>query len=337
MRQLRDPIRETWEKRLQALAGDYEAAYGQSTDDPNAVARSQAKRNAAAIEREMEELQCKLDARERNRPHAERNPDRLVRGFEQDMHEIDFDKVDEALRQIFAQHSSAGRAGLLLFQRSSAMNGRLCAARVRERLRPKTSPGKFRPERVALQPVDINGRFRLLRRIAAVFGDHWSELPDGDELVAEVTKTLVGSLDAGGILLLEIDGCELLEHDPGAFEWLVTVFWRSVLRELEARKDARVITLIMLLFVDVTVPDGVLAPEICCSEGMFRRDRLLDVPLAPWTYDDVLQWIAAYAAPDGYPHEQLEWLAKRVMKASNREPCRIEQELLTRCAGLEPV
>jgi hypothetical protein len=59
-RRVPDRVRSTLKKALEALSEDFEAAYNQSIDDPNAVTRNQAKRNAEAIERQMRKIQEKL-------------------------------------------------------------------------------------------------------------------------------------------------------------------------------------------------------------------------------------------------------------------------------------
>jgi hypothetical protein len=142
-----DAQRAALQDALAQLVPQYQAALIQSVSTPDALAAVQAEQRAEEIARRMELFQARLDRLPRSRSAAclDSGPDpRGLHDYLRDkVHLVDFKRVHAALETLLAAEVGRVRAGLLLLRRCSEMNGRLCAARVRESLRERTGVGRF--------------------------------------------------------------------------------------------------------------------------------------------------------------------------------------------------
>ncbi len=324
------------------LAKQYEAAVMQSATTADAAVRVQAEQSAASISERMTKIQHQLEQLELVLPafgdalDPGRDRSRIQRQLSEHLHKIDFEQVERWLRDLMRDHAKRGRAGLVMFDNAGTMNGRLCAERVRKILGAKTSAGKFRHMPIRFRPADRNDSGALLRHLAIHLGLDLADRLQGEQM-AFISETLCGSLQAGGILLLEIGHCDYLTRDhPAAFQWIVTEFWQRLLRDLETASCGfpASVTVIVLLFFDAKVPDEAVALEHRCDTGCFKRERLLEFALVPWTRQQIIDWLCSYGLPDNYPEDDTRVLADTIHDATGGTPSLIENELLERCAAL---
>jgi len=264
---------------LERLAEQYAAALEQSASAIDAAAAVQARQQAEAIDKRMQDTQRELDHMElslsepNQKDDTGRDPGRVHDLLRERLHRIDFRQVERAIRRVLDADTERGRAGLLLFEHCSRMNGRRCAERIASIL--KAEGGElFQPYPIGLRHGDRNGAGALLRHIAPYFNLD-IEARTRPEQLARVSESLTGSLQAGSIALIEVGGCDWLTYDePEALHWLVTDFWRCLLADLEtaARKLLPgTVTLIVLLFFDGEVPAGARDPALPAAEVRSTR------------------------------------------------------------------
>jgi len=333
--------RKSLERALEKLAQQYDAVLMQSVTVIDAGARVQAEQQVAEIDRRMETLQEELDQLALAPPNPARrddpgpDPSQVHDLLRERLHRIDFRQVERVIRRLLDGDADTGRAGLLLFQQGSDMIRRLCAERIVNIL--KTESGAlFRHFPIELRYGDRNDAGALLRHLAA-----YLDLDVGGrsrpEQLGLVSEGLCGSLQAGSIALLDIGGCDWLIHDePAALRWIVTDFWRRLLLDLQtaARQLPGSVTVVALLFFD-ELPAGVLTPVHFCTVDDLRRERLVKMGLHPWTLVEVEDWLNRWGMP-GHPLDETRHIAERIMWISGGMPSVIANELLQRCAALQP-
>jgi hypothetical protein len=333
--------RQAKEKQLGLLAEQYEAALMESAMAAGPT-RVQAEQRAAQIDERMKELDDEIrklalapvdtNRDDDNGPEPSQVHDLL----RQCLHRIDFRQVEGVIRRLLDADSDSGRAGLLLFQRCSRMSGRRCAERIVSIL--KAEGGElFRHFPVGLRPGDRNDAAALLRHLAAHLNLSIEARPRSEQL-ARVSGGLCGSLQAGSIALIDVSGCDWLTYDePEVLRWLVTDFWSTVLAELQAtaRQLPGSVTLIGLLFFDDELPAGALEPAHCCGIDNVCPARVLEIELRQWSRTEVLDWLMRFGMP-GHPQDDARRIADIVMRVSAGMPSLIENELLNRCAQLQP-
>jgi hypothetical protein len=336
--------RETLNNALIQLAQQYEAAIQQSVNAIDAVARVQAQRQADLLEQQMAELEDKLARMELAHPlpcspddpgRSWSEVDKQLRG---DLNKIDFRQVERLIRKLLDDDSDAVRASLLLLQNCSEMGGELCAARIKEHLQ-RTTNVSVRDHHIGFRPEGVNTRATLLRPLAEWAHINPHSVPTVELLLGQVSQALSQSMQSDEIVILHIKACDnLTKGQPDALHWIVTEFWCRLLEDLGrvAPGLAGPVTLIALLFFDQAVPDGALVPEHCCCIDDFRRDRLLDIGLRPWTPEDVRKWLTAWGGFSQYPRAQVMQLVDEIMDRSQGIPFQVANELLERCAAPQP-
>jgi hypothetical protein len=318
----------------------YDAELKQSVLETGA-AKVRSIQQAAGYKTEMDDLQRQIEDIDRVSPPvtalrgAERDPVSVTQHLSENLYRIDFKHVKRWLADLMDTDCEDGRAGLLMFQCSRKMSGRLCAELLRETLTSATDTGKFRLISVGLQPGDHTDVGAPLRRLADVLG---LRLTDGDptEQLAAVTRTLCRSLQPGSIVLLNIEHCDYWTHGyPDALQWMVAHFWRQLLEDLktEARKHGSV-TIVVLLLFEGEIPQEALLPEHCCCIDSFRREQLLVVELTHWRPNELEHWLMHWGLPRGYQRTNTLVLVETIMRATEGMPMLIEHQLLECCPPL---
>lgn len=318
--------RESLEKRLEALTEEYSALSAAIENETNPATKTKQKRCLKAVESEMDEIEGKLEGLDSRR--------RLLE-LQSKLPEIDFELLAETIQKILKDHGEGGCAALLLFQKSAKMGGEWCAARIRELLRRKTHPGQFRHIPVAFQPTERVEVMTLLRCLGQHLG---IDDPAGRELRSfseHVVQTLCGSLQNGSIVLIECHKCDYFLNETDIFYWIVEDFWGAMVRELAAiAKTYYGVKVIALLFVDDILPAGCFAVDQRCTFEHFQKDRLLEIPLEPWTCEDIKDWIVQYSGLSllGY---QIDLMANKIYRSTLEGlPGLVVHELLKECCPI---
>lgn len=311
-----DKRREGLEQRLEALTEEYSDLSTALANETNAVIKAKFKRQLKGVEKEMDDIEKKL----------ERSSSQL----ESRLHEIDFKLLEQIIREILTNHQEEGCAALLLFQNSARMGGEWCAARIRELLRRMTLEGQFRHIPVEFQPGGRADSMALLRRLGQDYGIE----PGGQDLtdfLPLVVQKLCGSLQNGSVVMIECRRCDYLKRDPDLFRWVLRDFWERVVQDLKTvAQDYDEIKVIMLLFVDGVLPQDCLPAEHCCQREQFRKDRLLEIPLESWNRQNIREWIARYSGRSLWRSE-IDSMADTIYESTNGDPTLVAHALLREC------
>ncbi len=325
------------ETKLERLWENYQAAIDQSTAVLGAVESQQLQRQADAIYEQIEKLDDDLRLLDTKPTEtsvdaetAQSDTGRWHRELKSKLPEIDFKLLEQTLLRIMQDHSDEGCASLLLFQKSSQMGGEWCAGRIRELLQRKTRQGQFRHYPLAFQATEQIEGMALLRRL----GPHLNLDPASHDLrgfAQQVVQTLCSSLRTGSVVLIECGRCDDLLNDPDVFRWLVEDFWGDLVRKLATvANNYEAIKLIFLLYVDGSLPENSIAEGYCCTLDDYQKHKLLEIPLNPWEWNDIHEWIASYSCRE-LNKQQLRRMTDKIYNATNGLPGLVVHELLKEC------
>jgi len=327
--------RQILEGKLERLWDDYQAAIDQTTAVLGAVESKKLQRQAESTYKQIEKLDAELrqlDTKPTETPAETAQTDigRWHRELESKLPEIDFKSLEATLLRIVREYTDEGCASLLLFQKSSQMGGEWCAARIRELLRRKTRQGQFSHYPLSFQATEQVESMALLRRL----GPHLGLEPANHDLqnfARQVTQTLCGKLRTGSVVLIECGRCDDMLRDPEVFRWLVEDFWGDMVRRLALlANDYAAIKLIFLLFVDGPLPENTIAEKHCCTLDDYQKNKLLEIPLKPWDWDDIHDWIASYSCLP-MNKAQLKRMTDKIYNATEGLPGLVVHELLKEC------
>ena len=323
-------------KALEKLEEDYSTTYEQITETLENAEVNKLLRKAERLSKLIDKMESDLkllDIRPRVTEDKTIKPADIVwlhRELQTKLPEIDFKELEETLLKIVDVQSKEGCAALLLFQKSSKMGGEWCAARIKNLLKGKRQvPFSHIP--LVFQATDKAGAMMLLHRLGEYCGMNYGSL-DLLNFARQVTQTLCGSLQAGSVMLIECHRSEYLLDDPGISRWLVEEFWGELLRELaKAANKFPKIKLILLLFVDGTLPPNAIADELQCTLENYQKHKLLEIPLTPWNRDDIYDWIVDYSGLLGLENADLVRRTDKIYNATDGLPGLVVHELLKEC------
>jgi len=333
---IRAAKRQILENRLGALLRDYEDTEGQIDWALQAADRNSLRRKAAAIWKEIEEVNCELKGVELapSRPSqgtAGPDPAHVYRELRAKLAEIDFEALERALRKILNTRRDDGCAALLLFQQSARMGGEWCAARVRALLARETDPGCFYPYPIEFQPGEHIDRMAPLRKLGDYLG---LEQPadDPQAFAHQIVNKLCGSLQMGSVILLELRRCDYLVDVPGVLPWLIKQFWQRLVQELATvAQEYYGVRIIALLFFDAELPLETFPADICCTLEHFERRHVLEMTLCSWSREEIRDWITRFSGLT-LKRRDVDRMADTVYKATDGIPSLVAHQLLDLCS-----
>ena len=327
--------RETLRKSLNELEKDYSTTYEQMLETLDNVEINKLQRKADRLSKRIDKLEAELKLLDMRPVEITDNTIKqdlawLHRELQSKLPEIDFKELEITLLKIVNDQSKEGCAALLLFQQSSKMGGEWCAARIKDLLKGKRQV-PFLHIPIEFQANDQAEAMMLLRRL----GEHCGMNPVNPDLLEfarQVNRTLCGSLQTGSVMLIECRRCEYLLESPEVSHWMVKEFWSELLRELATVTNKfPKIKLILLLFVDGTLPSNAIADELRCTLEDYQKHKLLEIPLSTWNKDDIYNWIVDYSGLLGLENANLDRMTDKIFSATDGIPRLVVHELLKEC------
>lgn len=269
-------------------------------------------------EAEINELKKQLDAL--NNQESENDPvlastrqrqtDQLLR---EKMREIDFAHAKEMLYRTILHPQKAKRpfASFLLLHDSEDKAGDLCLLHIKKEL----SSRNFRQITVQFGFKPFNTQ-SFLNELAAHF--KVDSLTDLEAYAEAIIDTICAALSRSSIFFFEFN----LQDDPFYNELfpqeLITIFWQPLLTALEeVRTDKPLARLVFCFVIDPTVQDHFLQAPHFCPSTEFQIGKILHLPLALWSVEDINQWLLELDL-EHLPVEDILDLAQRIHRTSGK-------------------
>jgi len=330
-----DQILQIKRRRLHQLEKEYAAAATQWEGTLEERQRVILKAQMDHLEHQIQELAQEIDRL--GTPSQSKNDRRSH--WEEYLPEIDFGEIVRLVAPILGQITTdPGGAALFLLQNAHTMEGGLCIERMRRLLVDKTAD--FKPYPIGLTPADQLDAWTFLRLLGEHVGcappavDHETERDaQGVRTYAETIKeTILRSLRCGSVVFVDLRTWDCLSL-AGFLPWFLKDFWRPLVQHLPAVIEQHgMVTLVCAIVAHPPIPADCLTADLCCTEETFDSEKILDLPLRPWTIGEIKLWLLRFseltAPPIGLDPAAIERMARSIHRASKGKPDSIRYALL---------
>lgn len=303
---LKDIKKKALENLLADLYKRYETAYAQLLSTVDEVDKIPLQHKIQQLEHQIQQTENELRSLESSE-------------ISEHLYKIDFQKAFECFKHIMNLEKTV--AALFLVQNYSPMGGEWFVERIRNFLKES---GYFRP-----YPISISGEMRpdefgLLTRLAAHFG---LELTAGNwkHYAATLIDTLCQSVRTKDIIFLEIHQWNDLAMQHLVLQRFIEDFWTPLVKRLPTLAHYHEFKLITLITAGGEISQQCRTSPVFCTEDQFYPEKVLELPLTLWSYDDI-QELCSYSRR---PIEEIEQMVPKIYSRSkNGIPKLVYFELL---------
>jgi hypothetical protein len=300
-----DHIRQNREKRLAELFEEQQAAYQELGQALSEVDKVRIKRRIEGIEREMEEVESSL--RELESVHGSRNqrhPD-----WETHLPQIDFAEAREKFEKVVERLDlEEGGAAFFLLQNCRSMGGKWCVPQLKKKL---DETADFRDWPIDLPAGQQLDERVLLGRLGQYLGcQPFPDEPDQEqyaeaakEYAEAVVDKMCHSVQSGTVVFIGVTAWDMACLEERFLPWFVRELWVPLVRDKWPRvmRDYPLVKLIVVIAGQSSLATGHLPPALVCSVDQFDCAKIVELPLYPWTLDEIRRWLLKYSGLTGPP------------------------------------
>lgn len=292
------------EKRLAALAEEYQNVNEQWLNSIDQQQRAVLKRKLRTLEKDIESERGTLDKLE----SAQSSPRQQYLRWEEHLYKIDFKEAVQSSDKLFAG-SRFDREGAVVFllQNCATMSGELCVRWLQHLLKLRTAELKtykldFLPH--AGLRLDEHG---ILQQLASHF-DITSTESSLEEKTQKLINKISTSLPNGSIFFLEMRGWDALTPQSRVLNWFLRDFWTPLVEQSQQiRKlpnERRIIRLVAVLAAETSLQDESvlnLIGEMSCPPKQFNNvkqygDRkIVELRLRNISKEEVRAWLRNFS------------------------------------------
>jgi hypothetical protein len=330
--EISETIIQTKEAHLQVLAKKYQAAYAQKAKALNETAQVSLDQEIAQLESEMQKTQDEID--ELRKPQQSRNVNyrKEFVDWEEDLHKIDYSKVESSLNQVFKSLKTQEGSALFLLRKSRSMGGKWCIQKVKRRIQEDLGT-LVAPCEIGFTASQQASSVAFLSRLAERYSVDIQPTPSNlSSCTHAIADHIIGSLTSGNIFLAEINLYTLNPQDS-FLEWFVKDFWLSLVGRLPAiSRQKKKVRLIAILAVRDSIPKACLPSAICCKKANFDGGKILELPLQKWKKEEICDWLfnfsglTAQSTPLG--DTEIDAMAQNIHAVTNGIPHDVYHELM---------
>jgi len=330
--------RQILEKRLAQLYEQYEAAYLQQGRMLGEADKVRVGQEIEHLEQEIEREEVKLQKLER--VYGPRNRRHL--GWLAHLPEIDFREAIAIFSRIIEQlEDEEGGAALFFLQNCHSMGGKWCIARLRGML--KTAD--FKHYEIEFSPETRLNEHGLLSRLGQYVG--CEPLPEEQDQAryAQVIKQhaqvimrkICDSLQSGSVVFIELKVWDTQSLEDRFLPWFLQDFWVPLVRHewQSVAQECPMVKFIVLVEAHTPLATGSLPQAMLSPQEQFDREKILELPLRPWTLDEIRKWLFVFSgltAPHiGLDRHHIKRMARSIYHASGRgQPTAVYTALMDR-------
>lgn len=264
------------------------------------------------LKRKFDDFNRQIDGLERQLYGNDLTGDvnRRSRALEDKLPKIDFKKQISIVKSILEQFTEDG-AALFLINDSLNMAGDLFRLEFKKILEDETTD---------LKHYEI--AFSIDRRLDEIgflqgLGGHLGidEIENEGQYLTVIEKIL-GFIENGSIVFLELRKINLLSNREYFFSWLVNNFWKTLVENLPLicqLRDIEQVKFIFLAMSDTDICKEYAQLSCFCTEIDFDKYKILEIPLKEWSEKDIRDWLTKHS---GLSKEKNTAIAKDVYESS---------------------
>lgn len=297
-----------WSERLASLSKEVSISQGQWKTSLDDIGRSRLQEKIDGLFEEMKKIENNLN----NLESSEYSLNRQYLSLKEDLPKIDFKEAMKIVEGILKQFDTEGGTAIFLVEKSHAMAGAYCVARIRESLgtSAKKCPIEFSP--------DIGADERaLLDRLAGYFDVE--AVPDNQQYAQAIVKKICESSRGGTTFFIDLWQWDELHCQDQVLSWFLAHFWVPLSQGLQAiSQKYRGVKAIAVIVVD-----GKLSPECSklpcyCTHNDFDGQKIVKLPLRKWKLKEIQEWLEL---SPGFSIDKSKTRAKKIYeKSENGSP-----------------
>ncbi|MBE9070538.1 hypothetical protein IQ260_28235 [Leptolyngbya cf. ectocarpi LEGE 11479] len=315
------------------LLKKYQAAYAQ-------MSKTLSDTEKINLEEEIKQLETSIQAtqREINELRVPQKSEsesyrQLSNVWEEELHKINYSKVESALNTIFKPLKRREGSALFFIRKSQDMGGKWCIQKIKHRIQSDLGSGLV-PRSIGFSSFQNADAMGVLSRLAERYIiDMPVEQNNLKGCTQAIIKRIIDSLESGQIFLLEIQLYRLQPHDS-FLKWFVNDFWMPLVSQLPAiSSQKRNIRLMAVLAVQGgTVSKGCLSSDLCCNKKNFNGSKIFELTLQRWTEPEICDWLFDFsgltAQVKRLNDDQIEQMAENIHYVTGGIPNKVYHELM---------
>ncbi len=305
-----DIIKEQTVKTLADLQVKYTSACNQVRNTLNDVDKQTLRNQANELEKEIRETENKLTSLESTDSNIQPGHSQIRRPVP--VHRIDFRESMTTVKNIVREFGQEGGAALFLMQNCYPMAGECCIAQMRDFLKKETHPNNFRYFPIYLSKETQPNEYGLLNRLGGHVGIQFCSA-DLERHAQEIIGKICGMIQSGAIVFIVLNEWDILVEMQGSvLHQFLNLFWQPLVNKLPIENKRRI------RFISVITSRGEISPScrepsFCCTEAKFSFERILELPLRHWKYEDIQDWLETYS---GWDAPQIDLFTQHIYNAS---------------------
>lgn len=323
------------------LLKKYQAAYAQMSRTLSETEKVDLVEEIKQLESLIQATQKEINELRAPQRSTSENYRQVSRTWEEELHKINYSKVESALNTVFKPLKRREGSALFFIRKSQDMGGKWCVQKIKHHIQSDLGSGLV-PRSIGFSSFQNADAVGVLSRLAERYTIDIPVEPNNLKGCTQaIIKRILDSLESGQIFLLEIQLYRLQPHDS-FLKWFVNDFWMPLVSQLPAiSSQKRNIRLMAVLTVQGgTVSKGCLSSDLCCNKRNFNGSKIFELTLQRWTEPEICDWLFDFSGlttqVERLNDAQIEQMAENIYHVTGGIPNKIYHELMnamTQCAS----
>lgn len=275
--------------------------------------RFRLKRQLDDLDREINNLKEQignLNSQQVNKELKSQDTNRRVLALENKLSKIDFKEQVNIVKDILDEFLDYGGA-IFFINNYLKMAGDLFCLELHEILNEETTDFLHYPIEFSIETTCNEVAF--LERIGNYIGiNNINKKEDCSKII----EKLLGLIESGSIILIELKKFDLFDEREFFLSWLVNNFWGKLIEDIPLTcqsKDIDGVRFIIVINSDDDIFEEFSSQSFCCQNQCFNMSKIFAILLENWTESDIQLWLKKYP---GLSKTKSTKIAKSVYKSS---------------------
>ena len=301
------------EKERQDLEEEREVIYDQYRGTIEERQRLRLKRQLDDLDQEIDELKTKinnLDNQLYDKDLKKEGVNRRILALENKLSKINFKEQVEIVKSILNDFVDYG-AALFFINNYLKMAGDLFCLELQEILNEETTDLLHYPIEFSIETTCDEVAF--LEKVGNHIGINDI---NKKEDCSKIIEKLLGLIESGSIILIELKKFDLFDEREIFLSWLVNDFWQKLTENIPLvcqEKDIDGVKFIIVINSDDDIFEEFSNQPFCCQTQCFNMSKIFAIFLENWTERDIKLWLKKYP---GLSKTKSTKIAKSVYRSS---------------------